>query len=261
MKRPSRLDYAYAVGRVRALERTLVSKPVFEDAAEEKTVSASLKVIFETGRYPVEQSKMETSGELDEFIGEEKKALLGMMEGLLLEKEVFMAFCTEAQPGKALSFSENTGYVFIRDYFRHKIDLGNLKVLARVKYSGFPRERLAAAVLKGGFIGERAILEGFGLSAGEMEEKIHATPYHRLWARSMDALEARESFVELERGIEDFLMGYMLRAKQIVFGPEPVFAYGMAKLRELSLFRLVGVGKLTQVKPEILKERISATYV
>jgi V/A-type H+-transporting ATPase subunit C len=46
-----------------------------------------------------------------------------------------------------------------------------------------------------------------------------------------------------------------------VFGPEPVFSYGLAKRRELSLVRLLGVGKINQIPTPILKERISETYV
>ena len=56
-------------------------------------------------------------------------------------------------------------------------------------------------------------------------------------------------------------MTYLKKAKYIVFGPEPVFAYGLAKKRELSLVRLIGVGKFNQIPDELLKERMSETYV
>jgi len=105
------------------------------------------------------------------------------------------------------------------------------------------------------------LLQNFDFSFAEIGEKIRATPYYDLWTKATDALEERETFVELERGIEDFLMNYLKRAKYIVFGPEPVFSYGLAKKRELSLVRLLGVGKINQVPPPILKERISETYV
>jgi V/A-type H+-transporting ATPase subunit C len=74
-------------------------------------------------------------------------------------------------------------------------------------------------------------------------------------------MEERETFLELERGIEDFLMGFLKKAKYIVFGPEPVLAYGLAKKRELRLVRLLGIGKVNQIPVDLLKERISETYV
>jgi V/A-type H+-transporting ATPase subunit C len=46
-----------------------------------------------------------------------------------------------------------------------------------------------------------------------------------------------------------------------VFGPEPVFGYGLGKMRELQMVRLLGIGKINQIPPEVLKERISQTYV
>ena len=54
-------------------------------------------------------------------------------------------------------------------------------------------------------------------------------------------------------------MEYLKRAKYIVFGPEPVFAYGLAKRKELNMVRLLGVGKINQIPPGILKERVSET--
>ena len=57
------------------------------------------------------------------------------------------------------------------------------------------------------------------------------------------------------------MMRYLRRAKYIVFGPEPVFAYTLAKLKEIELVRLLGVGKLIGIPPNILKNRMSETYV
>ncbi|MCK4760198.1 MAG: V-type ATPase subunit, partial [Candidatus Aminicenantes bacterium] len=99
------------------------------------------------------------------------------------------------------------------------------------------------------------------LSFAEIGEKLKVTPYKELWASAADTLEDRETFLDLERGIEDFLMGFLKKAKYIVFGPEPVLAYGLAKKRELRLVRLLGVGKVNQIPVDLLKERISETYV
>ena len=47
----------------------------------------------------------------------------------------------------------------------------------------------------------------------------------------------------------------------MAFGPEPVFAYALARQRELGLVRLVGIGKIDLIPAERIKERISETYV
>jgi len=77
----------------------------------------------------------------------------------------------------------------------------------------------------------------------------------------MDAFQEKESFIEMEKHFEDYLMKYLRKAGYIVFGPEPLFAYALAKKKELDLFRIVGVGKMNRLPEEILKNRISETYV
>lgn len=261
MKKHSRLDYAYAVGRVRVLEKKLVNRAVFSEASEEKDFSSALKVVYDAGKFSEEMIQVKDSDELDRVLEKEEKDLNLIMDEILLEEDVQKIFLEEKHHERAMSYAESIGYAFIRDYMRHKIDLGNLKIFCRAKYSGLPREKFERLILKGGFLDERDLLQNFDLSYAEVGEKIQATPYQDLWNSATDALEKRETFVELERGIEDFLIIYLRRAKYIVFGPEPVFAYGLAKKKELSLVRLLGVGKLNQIPVEILKERISETYV
>jgi V/A-type H+-transporting ATPase subunit C len=261
MKKPSRLSYAYAVGRVRVLENKLVERAIFSEASEENDFSSAMKVIFDAGSFSEEMVQIRDSDELDEYLEKEEKNLYRLLEEILLEGDILTIFLEESHPEKAMSAVERTDYSFIKDYIRHKIDLGNLKIFCRVKYSGLSRKKFEGLVLKGGFLDEKVLLQNFDLSFAEIGERLRATPYHDLWTKATDALEERETFVELERGIEDFLMNYLKRAKYIVFGPEPVFTYGLARRRELSLVRLLGVGKINQIPTPILKERISETYV
>jgi vacuolar-type H+-ATPase subunit C/Vma6 len=261
MRKPSRLSYAYAVGRIRVLEKALVEQAVFKEASEEKDLASALKVIFDAGNFSEELVQIEDSDKLDEYIEKEEEEVRRLMREILIEEDLLKIFLEEENPGEAVSVTHRTGYSFIQDYIRHRLDLSNLKILLRAKYSNLPRDKFESLILQGGFLNDRLILECFDLSFAEIGEKLQATPYKELWARASDTLEERETFLDLERGIEDFLMTFLKKAKTIVFGPEPVFAYGLAKKRELRLVRLLGVGKINQIPDELLKQRISATYV
>ncbi len=261
MKKPSRLSYAYAVGRIRALEKALVEQAVFKEASEEKDLASALKVIFDAGNFSEELVQIEDSDKLDEYIEKEEEEVRRLMREILIEEDLLKIFLEEENPGEAVSVTQRTGYSFIQDYIRHRLDLSNLKILLRAKYSGLPRDKFERLILQGGFLNDRFILECFDLSFAEIGEKLQATPYKELWARASDTLEERETFLDLERGFEDFLMTFLKKARYIVFGPEPVFAYGLAKRRELRLVRLLGVGKINQIPDELLKQRISTTYV
>lgn len=261
MKKPSRLSYAYAVGRIRALEKALVEQAVFKEASEEKDLASAFKVIFDAGNFSEELVQIEDSDKLDEYIEKEEEEVRRLMREILIEEDLLKIFLEEENPVEAVSVTQRTGYSFIQDYIRHRLDLSNLKVLLRAKYSGLPRDKFESMILQGGFLNDKLILQCFDFSYAEIGEKLQATPYKDLWARASDTLEERETFLDLERGIEDFLMTFLKKAKTIVFGPEPVFAYGLAKRRELRLVRLLGVGKINQLPDELLKQRISTTYV
>jgi V/A-type H+-transporting ATPase subunit C len=261
MKKTSRLSYAYAVGWVRALEKGLIEQAVFKEASEEKDLTSVLKVIFDAGNFTDELVQIKDTDELDEYIEKEEEALKHLMEKILPEENLLWVFGIDEDPEEAVSVVEKSRYSFIQDYMRHKIDLSNLKILFRTKYSGLSRDKFESLILKGGFLDQRWMLECFDLSFSEIGEKLKATPYKELWEKAADTLVERETFLDLERGIEDFLMEFLKKAKYIVFGPEPVLAYGLAKKRELRLVRLLGVGKANQIPVDLLKERISETYV
>lgn len=261
MKRPSRLTYAYSVGRVRALEIKLIEKAVFREASEEKDFSSVIKIVSDAGDFQEEMGNVRSSDDLDIVIKKEEEYLIRLMSKLLFEEDISSIIKEDSHPDKALSIARRTDYGFIQDYLRHKIDLLNLKILSRAKYSGLPTEKFRSLVLKGGFVDERIFIQNYDLTFSEIGERLGGSDYQNLWSEATDVLEEKETFIELERRIEDFLMTYLRRAKYIVFGPEPIYAYILAKKRELSLLRLVGVGKLNQIPTELLKQRISETYV
>jgi V/A-type H+-transporting ATPase subunit C len=261
MRGPSRLSYAYAVGRIRALERSLVSSSVFREASGERDFPSSMKAIFDAGNYEEEIINIGNSYELDEFLAKEEEKIFRLMKELLFEEDIFTIITKESQLHRVLALAEELDYAFISDYLRYRIDLGNLKILLRAKYSGLPSEKYNDMVLKGGFLDEKIFLQSYDQTFSEIGEKLRPSPYVDLWNRAIEDLEENEMFVLLERGIEDFLMSYLQRAKYIVFGPEPVFSYALAKKRELSLVRLVGMGKFLMIPPEYIKKRIGKTYV
>jgi V/A-type H+-transporting ATPase subunit C len=260
MRKPSRFDYAFSVGRVRALEQRLVRKAVFEEAADEDDFQSAVRIICDAGVFPAEMIGIKDLRKLDEYLEKERHDLRVLMDELLLEKDILRILDEDERPQNKIVSALERGSVFIRDYLRHRTDLANIKIYCRITYCGFSRERLEKLLLAGGLLDKNLFLRYYGLSS-EMGEAMRTTPYKELWARATEATEKEDTFVVLERGIEDFLMNYLQRAKYVVFGPEPVFAYGLAKRRELSLVRFVGAGKLMQIPSRILKQRISETYV
>ncbi len=261
MKRPSRLSYAFAVGRIRVLEGKLVERAIFKEAVQEDDLITAMKIIFDAGSFLEEMIQVRNSKELDEYLEKEEGKTRRLLDEILLEREILDVYLEDDKPEKAMVIAEKTGYSFLKEYIRHKIDLNNLKLFFRVRYMGSPREKFESLVLDGGFLDTQILIQNYDLPFSEIEDKLRASSYSELFFQSAEALESRETFLVLEREMENFLMTYLRRAKHIVFGPEPVFAYGLARRRELDLIRLLGVGKLNNIPTEFLRERISETYV
>ena len=261
MSTPKRLDYAFAVGRVRALEVHLISRAVFEEAAEGKDLASAMKILMDAGRFREERVEFTDTQDLDGYLEAERADLLTDVAALFRE-EVFMRIIRQRlRPRDLWSTVRDLDYPFVRDYVRHLLDLSNIKLFLRSRYLGRPVEKLESALLPGGFMEARKFLRNYELAFTEVSELLHATPYREVWDRAVDTLREKDSFSDLEREIADFMMRHLRRARRIVFGPEPVFAFALARLKELELIRLIGVGKLLQIPAEVLHGRIGETYV
>ncbi|MEW5901542.1 MAG: V-type ATPase subunit [Acidobacteriota bacterium] len=261
MRRISRLDYIYSVGRVRALEKYLVSQAVFREAAGAASFSAAVKIIYDAGNYPESLIKARSSEELDAVLAAEERALAREFSELCLENDVCATFLLDHDPDNGLRAATRSGYSFLRDFVRHRLDLANIKVFFRAHYLGLSVESLNARLRRGGFIEPRTMVEKFGLDLTEVCQRPEVSPYCEIMIHGEEALRKRETFILLERGIEDFLMNYLRRARLYTFGPEPVYAFALAKKKELALLRLLGLGKMAGLPAELLEERISETYV
>ena len=78
----------------------------------------------------------------------------------------------------------------------------------------------------------------------------------------MRALTERETFIDLERGIEDFLMADLRPASSHGLRPGAGLCLRAGEdRREFLLVRIVVSGKINGLPAALIRERISDTYV
>lgn len=261
MKRRSPLDYAFAIGRVRAMETRLVGKAVFREAAGAPDLAAALRTICEAGRFLDGFTDVRTAPALDAALEGEKACLDTLLGELLAGTGIPEIIGLDSRPHEALALAEGLGSPFITEHLRRAVDLGNIKIFLRARWLGLPEERFAALALRGGFCDEGLFVRGYAAPDPAIGSQLAPTPYGALWETATRALAERETFIDLERGIEDLLMTGLRPALTMVFGPEPVYAYGLAKRREFRLVRHVASGKINGLPAALIAERISDTYV
>ncbi len=259
--RVAALNYAFAVGRVRALENFLIPYQVFRDAAEAETAERALELISDAGKFGEDLLLVESADQLDRVLLKERMALDFNLEELFLERPLYQAYLAAESPAEMSARLEATENLFIRDYFRLRLDLANLKLFLRCRYLELPEERLNENFLPGGRLEKKLLLEHYQEGFDEVYQQLRSGRFGELWKLATEYLVSRESFIVLEREIENLSMNYLKQARQITFGPEPLFAYGLARRHELKLVRIVLAGKLLQLPASFLKERISQTYV
>ena len=73
-------------------------------------------------------------------------------------------------------------------------------------------------------------------------------------------IKEENSFVALEKAINDFLISVLKPAKYISLGPEPLLAYYFAKVNEINLIRMIILAKFNDVPDTLVKERLNAVY-
>jgi len=265
MRVVSPLNYAYAIGRIRALERRLLSRETLAKMIDADPADA-MRLLTETGFGGGESAHIGDGAALEALLEKERRQLAALVDGLLLDDDLRPLLANEPLPAvPALLRRRPRG--FLADFLRQWIDVENLRTFVRRRLLEDPPERLAAALLPEGNLSEREWLTLYSLDTTAL---LHRLEYVRLPDRLLDyrrelgeAVQAtlrERSFSHLEKSIHDFFIARLKPAKFMAFGPEPLLAFYFARRNEIDLVRLVMLGKINDVPVERLKNRINDVY-
>ncbi len=103
----SALDYAFAVGRVRALENYLISYQVFQEAAEAATSDQALEVISDAGNFGEDLLAVKDAEALDKVLLKEKMSLDSTLGELFLEKELYQYYLAGDNPAEMVKYLDS----------------------------------------------------------------------------------------------------------------------------------------------------------
>ena len=264
-KKISPLNYAFAIGKIRALEKFLIRSEVFQEAIE-SSLQDSLRLFVESDLYSEELLHIRDSQQLEEVLSQELLKVKDLIRSLLLDKQLLCLI--EAESLNQISeLCQNYFSEFLQDYLQHAIDMHNIKTFLRLYILGEPQEKLENLLICEGFIKKDVFLKLYiqdlsaFLNALEYVHKHNQIIDYALFLREpIQKLQKDNSFIALEKAINDFLMQTLKPAKYISFGPEALLAYYFAKVNEINLIRLIILAKLNNVSADLMKERINAVY-
>ncbi|MGE5507817.1 MAG: V-type ATPase subunit [Chitinophagales bacterium] len=161
-----------------------------------------------------------------------------------------------------LELARVPGGEFLRGYVDRFADLTNLRTYIRFAVADRPVDGLRRALLPGGVLDPAELVEAFGRGSGE-EARLEAvegltagSPYATVVAEGLRLYRTEGLLSGYEGLMEGFLQAYLKGDGQSTFSFAPVWAYLMAKEREVKTIRLILVGKSAGVSPALLRERM-----
>lgn len=262
MKPVSPLNYAFAIGKIRAMEKSLIRAEVFEEAIE-SNLSDALRLFAESEMYSSELLHVKDGEQLERILNQELFNLKKLMRELILDKGLLCLVEMATLKGIYQTCRCFTSE-FLNTYLTYLLDMHNIKTFLRLYVLKEPIEILEKALTREGFIKKTDFLSLYPQDLTALLNKLeyvhlrHRTVDYTYYLGSAIQKAIKEnSFVSLEKAIRDFLMLALKPAKYITFGPEPILAYYFARVNEIDLIRLIILAKLNEVTAELVKERLN----
>lgn len=152
-----------------------------------------------------------------------------------------------------------SGSRFLEGYVRRMVDIANLKAVVRVLRMKKSPDFLKAALFSGGSIPPDALLR-MAEGGGKLERVYGSTELAAAAAEGQQALSGA-GLTAFERACDNALMAYVAGARYIPFGDAVPIAYLAARESEWTAVRIIMMGRLAGLKPELIRERLRDAYV
>ena len=265
MKKVSPLDYTFAVGKIRALEKFLLKEEVFEQALG-ASLKEALRLFAESDLHSDELLHVENSEQLEVILHREKEQLTRDIRDLMLDKRLLclVNFDNISDLHKSCNALSSD---FLRNYLMYVIDMHNIKSFLRLYILKEPQEKLSEVLACEGFLKRKDLLTlysqelmAFINSLEYVYKHYEIIDYAYYLGDAIQKTVKEKSFVALEKAINDFLMQELLPAKYITFGPEPIVAHYFARLNEINLIRMIVLAKLNDAPLDLVKARLNNVY-
>ena len=264
--RQSPLNYAFAIGKIRALENFLIRREVFEEAIE-SNLSDALRLFVESDFYADELLHIKDSRQLEIVLSKELQKQKKLITDLMLDKNLLSLIelnTLECVDDVLKSYPSQ----FLQDYFMHLIDLHNIKTFLRLHILKEPKDKLENLLKPcAGFIKKDTFLKLYDKDLSVFLNRLEYVHKHgrildyaSILRGPIQKLQQENSFVALEKATNDFLIQVLKSAKYLSFGPEPLLAYYFAKVNEINLMRMIILAKLNNVSSDLVKERLNNVY-
>ena len=148
----------------------------------------------------------------------------------------------------------------ITDYVEGLIDFQNMITLFRVQKQKRDARFLETVIFEGGTISKNKIVASINDNTETILNKFKKEKLGTYLVKGLEAFSETKRLSELEKISDNYLMELNKESKYVVFGPEPLFTYLVAKEREINAVRMIMVSKINNISSDKIRERLRETY-
>ena len=148
----------------------------------------------------------------------------------------------------------------ITDYVEGLIDFQNMITLFRVQKQKRDVRFLETVIFEGGTISKNKIVASINDNTDTILNKFKKEKLGTYLVKGLEAFSETKRLSELEKISDNYLMELNKESKYVVFGPEPLFTYLVAKEREINAVRMIMVSKINNISSDKIRERLRETY-
>lgn len=153
--------------------------------------------------------------------------------------------------------AKSAGSAFLEGYVDILIDSANLKSAVRTLRMGKDADFLREVLIPGGRVGADRIVaagDGEGIAALFAHSNLDKAA-----ALGADAINGG-SMTEFELSCDNAVNTYLKGAKLVSYGVEPVVSYLAAVESEITAVRMILTGRLSDIDPGVIRERLRDLY-
>ena len=148
----------------------------------------------------------------------------------------------------------------ITDYVEGLIDFQNMITLFRVQKQKRDARFLETVIFEGGTISKNKIVASINDNTDTILNKFKKEKLGIYLTKGLEVFSETKRLSELEKISDNYLMELNKESKYVVFGPEPLFTYLVAKEREINAVRMIMVSKINNISSDKIRERLRETY-
>lgn len=175
----------------------------------------------------------------------------------ILDKERYMMIFNKIKEVEIIETEE----LFLKRFIKINIDLNNIINCIRAKIRGEKKSFCKEFLIPKGEFKIENIVEIYDSPLSSWFEKLTHTDYKDIVELGVNYFQKNNSLMELEKLRDNFILNFSKIGKYVTFGVEPLVGFITAKENDIKNIRIILSGKLNQLSPDQIQERVRDTYV